>query len=289
MSRSSDLSAILLIHCPDQKGLVAAVTDFISKNDGNILFLDQHVDSQEQAFFMRVEWDLQKFSLSRNQIGSVFEKTIAKKFEMKWKLHFSDEQPRLAIFVSKYSHCLYDLLARHQAEEWNAQIKLIISNHPDMESAAKKFGIDFHLVPKSAQTKEQQEQKESALLKKYKIDTIILARYMQILTKKFVNQFPNEIINIHHSFLPAFPGAKPYHSAHKRGVKIIGVTCHYVTTELDAGPIIDQDVVRVTHKDTVQDMVRKGKDLEKVVLSRSLWHHLHRDILVYKNRTVVFS
>ncbi|HKV40718.1 MAG TPA: formyltetrahydrofolate deformylase [Blastocatellia bacterium] len=285
----SSRSAILLIHCPDRKGLVAAVSDFVYKNEGNILHLDQHVDAEKQVFFMRVEWDLQNFSIAAHDIGDRFGAGIAERLDMQWKLYFSDETPRMAIFVSRLSHCLYDVLSRVQSGEWRVQVPVIVSNHSELEPIARRFGIDYHVFPITEANKQEQEHLQIELLNKYAVDLIVLARYMQILSDEFVTQFPNRIINIHHSFLPAFPGAKPYHSAYSRGVKIIGATSHYVTPELDAGPIIEQDVVRVSHKDSVDDLIRKGRDLEKVVLSRAIWHHLERKILAYDNRTVLFA
>ncbi len=282
-------SAILLIHCPDRKGLVSAITEFIFNNDGNILDLDQHVDAEQEVFFMRVEWDLANFSIPADKIGEYFDTMLGEKFEMKWRLYFSDQKPKMAIFVSKMSHCLHDILSRSHSGEWDVDIPVIISNHPDLEAIAKSFGIDYHHVPVTKENKKEAEQIQLELLRKYEIDFIVLARYMQILSDDFVSHYPNKIINIHHSFLPAFPGAKPYHSAYERGVKIIGATSHYVTAELDAGPIIEQSVVRVTHKDSVEDLVRKGRDLEKVVLSQAIWHHLKRHILVYGNRTLIFD
>ena len=282
-------SAILLIHCPDRKGLVSAITEFIFKNDGNILYLDQHVDAEQNVFFMRVEWDLANFSIPSEKIGEYFDTLIGEKFEMQWRLYFSDYTPRMAIFVSKMSHCLHDILSRSQSGGWNVEVPLIISNHTDLEPIAKTFGIDHHTISVTKENKKNAEEKQLEFLKKYKIDFIVLARYMQILSDEFVSHYPNKIINIHHSFLPAFPGAKPYHSAYERGVKIIGATSHYVTADLDAGPIIEQSVVRVSHKDNIEDLVRKGRDLEKVVLSQAIWHHLKRHILVYGNRTLIFD
>ena len=282
-------SAILLIHCTDKKGLVSAITEFIFKNEGNILYLDQHVDAEQKVFFMRIEWDLANFSIPENKIGEYFHTLIGEKFEIQSQLYFSDQTPRMAIFVSKMSHCLHDILSRSQSGEWNVEVPLIISNHPDLEPIAKNFDIDFHHVPVTKDTKKKAERTQLDLLKQYNIDFVALARYMQILSDDFVSHYPNKIINIHHSFLPAFPGAKPYHSAYERGVKIIGATSHYVTAELDAGPIIEQSVVRVTHKDNIDDLVRKGRDLEKVVLSQAIWHHLKRHILVYGNRTLIFD
>ena len=238
---------------------------------------------------MRAEWDLNNTNLPVEELGVRFQAEIAEKFGMQWKLYFSDETPRIAVFVSKLSHCLYDILSRYQAKEWDVEIPLIISNHPDLEPVAKGFGIDYYVFPITKTNKRSQEQKQLALLKEHNIETIVLARYMQIMTNEFVKNYPNRIINIHHSFLPAFPGAQPYHSAYERGVKIIGATSHYVTSELDAGPIIEQDIVNISHKDTVMDLIRKGRDLEKVVLARTIWHHLRRKVLVHDNRTIVFE
>ena len=286
---SSPTSAILLIHCPDQKGVVSAVTDFIFKNNGNITYLDQHVDQSSNTFFMRIEWALKAFSISRQKIGGDFGTLIGNRFNMTWKLHFSDERPRMAIFCSKLPHCLYDILSRWKSGEFGIDIPIIISNHLDLEPVARQFGIDFHHFEITPSNKKEQEDKHLQLLSEHKIDFIVLARYMQILSKEFTEANKNGIINIHHSFLPAFPGARPYHSAYERGVKIIGATSHYVTSELDAGPIIEQDVARASHADSVEDLVRKGRDLEKIVLSRAIWLHINRKTLVYNNRTVVFS
>ena len=281
-------SATLLISCPDRTGLVASITDFIFKNEGNILHLDQHVDVENNIFFMRVEWDLATFKIWRKDIHTTFT-PLAQSYHMTWQLHFSDNKPRMAIFVSKQSHCLYDILSRWQSGEFNVEIPVIISNHADLESVAQKFDIPYHIFKITKDTKGEQEKLQKALLAEHHIDFVVLARYMQILSEDFVSQYPFKIINIHHSFLPAFIGAKPYHQAYARGVKIIGATSHYVTPNLDAGPIIEQDVTRVTHKDSVQDMIRKGKDLEKSVLSRAIWHHLQNRILAYNNKTVVFN
>lgn len=279
----------LLLHCPDKPGILAEVTDFITVNKGNIIYLDQYVDHVENIFFMRIEWELKDFLVPQEKIEDYFATLYAQKYEMNFRLYFSDTKPRMAIFVSKMSHCLFDLLARYTAGEWNVEIPLIISNHPDLQHVAERFGIPFHLFPITKETKEEQEKKEMELLAKHKITFIVLARYMQVISEQMINAYPNRIINIHHSFLPAFVGAKPYHAAFERGVKIIGATSHYVTTELDAGPIIEQDVVRITHKDTVQDLVNKGKDLEKIVLSRAVQKHIERKVLAYKNKTVIFN
>lgn len=282
-------TAKLLLHCPDKPGILAEVTDFITVNKGNIIYLDQYVDHVENIFFMRIEWELKDFLVPQEKIEDYFATLYAQKYEMNFRLYFSDTKPRMAIFVSKMSHCLFDLLARYTAGEWNVEIPLIISNHPDLQHVAERFGIPFHLFPITKETKEEQEKKEMELLAKHKITFIVLARYMQVISEQMMNAYPNRIINIHHSFLPAFVGAKPYHAAFERGVKIIGATSHYVTTELDAGPIIEQDVVRITHKDIVQDLVNKGKDLEKIVLSRAVQKHIERKVLAYKNKTVIFN
>lgn len=282
-------TAKLLLHCPDQPGILAEVTDFITVNKGNIIYLDQYVDHVENIFFMRIEWELESFLVPQEKIEDYFETLYAQKYGMSFRLYFSDVKPRMAIFVSKMPHCLFDLLARYTAGEWNVEIPLIISNHPDLQHVAERFGIPFHLFPITKETKEEQEKKEMELFAKHKVNFIVLARYMQVISEKMIDAYPNRIINIHHSFLPAFVGAKPYHAAFERGVKIIGATSHYVTTELDAGPIIEQDVVRITHKDTVQDLVNKGKDLEKIVLSRAVQKHIERKVLAYKNKTVIFN
>ncbi|KAB4963049.1 formyltetrahydrofolate deformylase [Bacteroides thetaiotaomicron] len=282
-------TAKLLLLCPDKPGILAEVTDFITVNKGNIIYLDQYVDHVENIFFMRIEWELKDFLVPQEKIEDYFRTLYGQKYEMDFRLYFSDVKPRMAIFVSKMSHCLFDMLARYTAGEWNVEIPLIISNHPDLQHVAERFGIPFYLFPITKETKEEQERKEMELLAKHKITFIVLARYMQVISEQMINAYPNKIINIHHSFLPAFVGAKPYHAAFQRGVKIIGATSHYVTTELDAGPIIEQDVVRITHKDSIEDLVNKGKDLEKIVLSRAVQKHIERKILAYKNKTVIFS
>ena len=282
-------TAKLLLHCPDKPGILAEVTDFITVNKGNIIYLDQYVDHVENIFFMRIEWELKDFLVPQEKIEDYFRTLYGQKYEMDFRLYFSDVKPRMAIFVSKLSHCLFDMLARYTAGEWNVEIPLIISNHPDLQHVAERFGIPFYLFPITKETKEEQERKEMELLAKHKITFIVLARYMQVISEQMINAYPNKIINIHHSFLPAFVGAKPYHAAFQRGVKIIGATSHYVTTELDAGPIIEQNVVRITHKDSIEDLVNKGKDLEKIVLSRAVQKHIERKVLAYKNKTVIFS
>jgi len=280
-------TATLLISCPDQKGLVAQIANFIYSYGGNIIHSDQHTDAVAGLFLMRIEWELDGFKLPREKIASTFAST-AKPLQAVWELHFSDTVPRLAIWVTKQNHCLLDLLWRKQAKEIRADIPLIISNQPDLYPIANQFGIEFYHTPINSTNKVQQEAKQLELLREYQIDLVILAKYMQVLTPDFVNFFPN-VINIHHSFLPAFAGANPYNRAHERGVKIIGATAHFITADLDEGPIIEQDVVRVSHRDTVEDLIRKGKDLERVVLARAVHLHLQNRILVYGNRTVVFA
>lgn len=282
-------TAKLLLYCPDKPGILAEVTDFITVNKGNIIYLDQHVDHVENIFFMRIEWELQDFLIPQEKIEDYFATLYAQKYAMSFRLYFSDTKPRMAIFVSKMSHCLFDMLARYTAGEWNVDIPLIVSNHPDLQHVAERFGIPFYLFPITKENKVEQERLEMDLLAKYNITFIVLARYMQVISEQMIDAYPNRIINIHHSFLPAFVGAKPYHAAFERGVKIIGATSHYVTTELDAGPIIEQDIVRITHRDTVQDLINKGKDLEKIVLSRAVQKHIERKVLVYKNKTVIFN
>ena len=282
-------TAKLLLHCPDKPGILAAVTDFITINKGNIVYLDQYVDREEKEFFMRIEWELENFLIPQEKVEDYFNTLYAQKYDMKFRIYFSDRKPRMAIFVSKMSHCIYDLLARYTAGEWDVEIPLIISNHPDLEHIADRFGIPFYVFPITKENKAEQEEKEMQLLKENGVNFIVLARYMQVISEKMIEAYPSRIINIHHSFLPAFVGAKPYHAAFERGVKIIGATSHYVTTELDAGPIIEQDVVRITHKDTVQDLINKGKDLEKIVLSRAVQKHIDRKVLAYKNKTVIFN
>lgn len=284
-----ETTAILLIHCPDQKGILAAVTEFININKGNILYLDQHVDRKANVFFMRVEWSLEQFTIPREKVEEYFDTLFAQKYHMSFRLYFGDQKPKMAIFVSKMGHCLFDLLAHYSAGDWNVDIPCVISNHADLEPIVERFGIPFHHIPITKDNKDAQEVRQVELLESYGVNFIVLARYMQIISDDFVARFPNRIINIHHSTLPAFIGAKPYHAAYERGVKIIGATSHYVTADLDAGPIIEQDVARITHKDTVEMMVHRGQDVEKMVLSRAVEKHIERKILVYQNRTVVFS
>lgn len=282
-------TAILLLHCPDRPGIISDVTNFITVNQGNIIYLDQYVDRVENIFFMRIEWELEKFTIPREKIEDFFGTLYGQKYDMHFRLYFSDQKPRMAIFVSKMSHCLYDLLARFSAGEWDVELPLIISNHEDMRPVAEMFGIPYYCLPITKENKAEQEAKEFQLLQENRVTFIVLARYMQVISEEMIQHYRHKIINIHHSFLPAFIGAKPYHAAFERGVKIIGATAHYITTELDAGPIIEQDVVRITHKDTIETLVNKGKDLEKIVLSRAVQKHIERKILTYKNKTVIFN
>lgn len=280
--------AILLIHCSDRKGLLSIITQFLYQHNGNIVDLDEHVDKEEGIFFMRVKWELDGFDIEHHKIREVFEQKIVKQYDMKWQLFFTEKKPRMAIFVSKASHCLYDILSRHYSGEWQIEIPTIISNHKTHEEVADRYHIPFHYFEITKENKKEVEHEQLKLLHKLEVDFLILARYMQILSDEFIAAFPNKIINIHHSFLPAFAGAKPYHRAHERGVKIIGATSHYVTANLDAGPILEQEVTKISHKDAVEDLVRKGKDLEKIVLSRAIWIHLQRKALVHKNKTIIF-
>ncbi len=282
------VTATLLITCHDQKGLVAAVSDYLYRNNGNIIHADQHTDLEEGVFVQRVEWDLDGFSIPREEIAPAFER-IADRFQMRWSLRFSDYTSRVAVFVSKLPHCLYDILARWRMGEYCAEIPLVISNHEELGPVARNFDVPFHYFPITEETKAAQEEKIRALLLDNRIDLVVLARYMQVLSEGFVARYPARIINIHHSFLPAFAGARPYHHAHERGVKLIGATAHYVTPELDQGPIIEQDVVGVSHRDAVEDLVRKGRDLEKLVLARAVDLHLRNRVVVYGNKTVVFD
>jgi formyltetrahydrofolate deformylase len=281
-------SAVLLITCPDQKGLVSAIAHFLFEHGGNILHADQHQDAELGLFLMRVEWDLEGFALDFSEIAARFD-PIARRLGMKWRLASSSHRPRVAVFVSRQTHCLVDLIHRYRAGELGCEIPLIVSNHPDGQWIAASCGIPYHQVEVCPGPKEKAEARQIELLDENRIDLLVLARYMQILSPTMVARFPNRIINIHHSFLPAFSGAKPYHQAYERGVKLIGATSHYVTEILDAGPIIEQDVVRVSHRDGVQELVRKGQDLEKIVLSRAVQWHIENRILVYGQKTVVFA
>jgi len=280
--------AILLISCADKKGIVAKVSSYLYKNNWNVLDADQHIDSQSNTFFMRMEWELDTVSISREEIFSSFGE-VAEEFDMQWEIHFSCDIPRVAIFVSKHLHCLYDLLYRYKAGQLNCQIPLIVSNHSDAENLAQREGIKFLQYPITLENRLQQEKSEIKLLEEEKIDLIVLARYHQILSRQFVDQYQNRIINIHHSFLPSFAGKSPYAQAYTKGVKIIGATSHYVTEQLDQGPIIEQDTVRISHRDSLDDLVRKGEDLERIVLNRAVRWHLQRKILCYGNKTVIFE
>jgi len=281
-------TAILLISCPDRCGIVAAVTSFLRENDGNIIDLEQHVDFEEGIFFMRLQWSLEGFRIPAERFAGEFQK-VSEPFGMHWSLRYPDQRQRIAVFVTREAHCLYDLLARFESGEWNAEIAMILSNREELRPAAERFGIPFHVFPISPDNKMEQENAEIRLLEEERADLIVLARYMQILSGRFIDRFPHRIINIHHSFLPAFAGARPYHAAYQRGVKIIGATSHYVTENLDEGPIIEQDVVRVSHRESVEELVRRGKDVEKIVLARAVAAHLEHRILAYANRTVVFG
>ena len=281
------VTAVLLLSCRDQKGLVAAVSDFLYRHDGNIVHADQHTDAEEGVFLQRVEWEVDGFAIPRDAIAREFA-PVAGRFDMQWTLRFSDEVPRVALFVSKLQHCLYDVLARWRMGEFHCDIPVVVSNHDDARPVAERFGVPFELVEVTPATRAEGEARMLALLQSHSVDVVVLARYMQVLSDAFVREYPNRIINIHHSFLPAFAGARPYHQAHERGVKIIGATAHYATPELDQGPIIEQDVARVSHRDAVADLVRKGRDLEKTVLARAVDLHLRNRIVVYGNKTVVF-
>jgi formyltetrahydrofolate deformylase len=280
-------TATLLISCPDRKGLVALLANFIASHNGNIIHADHHTDFTAGLFLSRLEWQLDGFDLNVEEMTDAFSE-LAKDLQANWQLHFSQEVRRIAIWVSRQDHCLLDLIWRQRSKEINGEIPLIISNHEKLQPIAEQYGIDFEYIPINKENKAIQEAQQLDKLKKYNIDLVVLAKYMQILSQDFMMKFPR-VINIHHSFLPAFVGANPYERAYERGVKIIGATAHYVTPDLDAGPIIEQDVVRVSHRDEVSDLVRKGKDLERVVLARAVRYHLQNRVLVYGNRTVVFA
>ena len=284
-------TAILLLHCPDKLGIIAEITKFITDNNGNIVYLDQYVDTVDKMFFMRIEWELENFQIPQDKISEYFRILYSNKYGIKYHIYFSDKKPRMAIFVSKMSHCLYDLLARYEAGEMDVEIPCIVSNHEDLRYVAEQFGIPYYVwsINKDHSNKAEVEAAELELLERERVDFIVLARYMQIISDDMIERYPHNIINIHHSFLPAFVGAKPYHQAYSRGVKIVGATSHYVTAELDAGPIIEQDVVRITHKDTPDSLALKGQDLEKIVLSRAVKKHVERKVLTFNNKTVIFS
>jgi len=284
-------TAILLLHCPDRQGIIAEITKFVTDNQGNIVYLDQYVDRVENRFFMRIEWELDGFLIPREKIKDYFATLFGARYGIEFNIYFGDIKPRMAIFVSRQSHCLYDILSRYEAGEWQVDIPCIISNHEDNRSVAERFGIPYYVwnIDKDHSNKADVEAAEMNLLEKERVSFCVLARYMQILSNDIITAYPHNIINIHHSFLPAFVGANPYKQAFERGVKIIGATSHYVTEELDAGPIIEQDVVRITHKDTPESLKLKGRDLEKIVLSRAVAKHIERKVLTYKNKTIVFS
>jgi formyltetrahydrofolate deformylase len=280
-------TATLLINCPDQKGIVARLSNFVFQQNGNIVDSDHHSDLAAARFLGRIEWELEGFGLPREELAARIAE-IADPMGGSWSLHLSDELPKVALWCSRQDHCLLDLLWRHKAGELRCEVALILSNHPDMEPIAAQFAVPFLHVPVTPETKANAESLELEVLKERGIELVVLAKYMQVLSDGFIEAFP-DIINIHHSFLPAFAGAMPYHQAHARGVKVIGATAHYVTPDLDAGPIIEQDIIRVSHRDTVEDLVRKGRDLERIVLARAVRLHLQRRVLTYNNRTVVFE
>jgi len=280
---------ILNINCPDQKGIIATVTNFIHQKSGNIVYIDQYVDRENKLFFMRLECEFMNGNFTKEQFSTALDESIAKQYALEYDLYDKDYRPKMALFVSKYDHCLYDILARHQSKELAVDIPFILSNHKDLGSIAERFDIPFYHIPVTKDTKEEAEKRQLELLKQHKVECIVLARYMQIISPKLIAKYANKIINIHHSFLPAFPGAKPYHSAFERGVKIIGATSHYVTEELDAGPIIDQNTTQVSHLHSIEDFIAKGRDLERIVLSKAIQLHVNRKVLVYQNKTVIFS
>ena len=278
----------ILINCPDQSGIIRSVTTFIHQQKGNVVYLDQHVDKQAGVFFMRLKSEFEQ-ELDLTKFKKEFSSELAERFHMEWDAYTDVYQPKMAIFVSKYNHCLYDLLSRYNSGELSVEIPFILSNHKDLEYVAEQFNIPYFHIPVTKATKDEAEDKQLELLEQYEVDFIVLARYMQIVSPKVIDVFPQKIINIHHSFLPAFAGAKPYHAAFERGVKIIGATSHYVTKDLDAGPIIEQDVTTVSHTHSVKDFIAKGRDLERIVLSRAVQLHVARKTMVYNNKTVIFS
>ena len=279
----------LLIHCEDQPNIIASVTNFMAYNSGNIVYIDQHVDREQNIFFMRLECEFESEFFSVEQFKESFKNTLVDNFNFKWRIYSADKKPRMALFISKYDHCLYDILGRYNSGELFLDIPFILSNHNDLKPIADSFNIPFYHIPVTKDTKAEAEAQQLELLESHQIDFIVLARYMQIVSGRLIDKYPNKIINIHHSFLPAFIGAKPYHSAYKRGVKIIGATSHYITEELDAGPIIEQDVTRVSHSHSIKDLISKGRDLEKIVLSNAIKLHANRKVMVYNNKTVIFS
>lgn len=279
----------ILINCDDQSGIIATVTNFIANNNGNIVYIDQHVDREQDIFFMRLEGEFETDNFDIDAFKNNFKINLAEHFKMKWRIYEANNKPKMALFVSKYDHCLYDILGRYNSGELDLEIPFIVSNHNTLRPIADSFNIPFYHIPVTKDTKAEAEDAQLKLCKTFDIDFIVLARYMQIVSSKIIDQYPNKVINIHHSFLPAFVGAKPYHSAYKRGVKIIGATSHYVTEELDAGPIIEQDVTRVSHTNSIEDLIAKGRDLEKIVLANAIKLHLKRKVMVFNNKTVIFS
>jgi formyltetrahydrofolate deformylase len=282
-------TAILLIDSPDRKGLVASVSGFLYRHNANIIHADQHRDDEAGMFFMRVEWALEDFDLAPEVFPAAFDAEVGVPFGLKWRVEYSENRPAVAIFVSQHLHCLADLLYRRESGELPCEIRFIVSNHENARQLADFYGIPFHFIPVTRETKPAAEARQLALVRENGVELVVLARYMQILSPEFVAQLPQRIINVHHSFLPAFSGARPYHAAHARGVKLIGATSHYVTAELDDGPIIEQDVTRISHRDQVRDLIQKGRDLERIVLSRAVRWHLERRILCFGNKTVVFD
>ncbi len=279
----------LLINCEDQPNIIAGITSFMASNGGNIVYIDQYVDREQNIFFMRLESEFTSNDFSIEAFKTVFKDALVDKFSLKWRMYAAEKKPKMALFVSKYDHCLYDILGRYNSGELFLEIPFILSNHLDLKPIADSFNIPFYHVPVTKSTKQEAEEKQLELLNQHKIDFIVLARYMQIVSKTLIDKYPNKIINIHHSFLPAFVGAKPYHSAYKRGVKIIGSTSHYITEELDAGPIIEQNVAQISHNNSIKDLIAKGRDLEKIVLSNAIKLHTMRKVMVYNNKTIIFS
>ncbi|WP_215225255.1 formyltetrahydrofolate deformylase [Echinicola shivajiensis] len=282
-------SAILIIQCKDQKGIVAAVSQFLYFHNGNVEEVDQYIDNETGDFFMRAKWELSTFAIKKDQIERIFAETVGTKFGMNFTLYFTEPKPKMAIMVSQHSHCLFDILSRYYSGQFDVEIPMVISNHEKLKPVVEAFNIPFYYFPINKENKAEQEEKQLELMAEKGVDFVVLARYMQILSPKFIAQYPNKIINIHHSFLPAFVGAKPYHAAHKRGVKIIGATGHYVTEELDAGPIIEQDIARVKHHNTVEELVQIGQDVEKVVLSKAIKYHIAQKVMVMGNKTIIFN
>ncbi len=288
MPESSE-QAVLLTHSPDRPGLLRAIIDFISRYGGNIHEMQHCMDTDDMVTFVRVKWAMEKFSIRKEEFSERFQEEVASEFDIKFDIFFTGKVLRMAVFVSKLPHCLSDIIYRLRVREWNVEVPVIMSNHLNLKPVADRYGMDFYVFNDVENNKEEVEASQLALLADYNVDFIVLARYMQILSEDFVSHYKNRIINIHHSFLPAFPGARPYHNAYKRGVKIVGATSHYVTEDLDSGPIIEQDVIRVNYNDSIDDLVRKGEDLEKQVLSQAIWSHINREILIYKNRTIMFN